>query len=212
MKLLLWRLQSAYVAVLVVEVDDESERPPSHRLCGDEGVLEGGLSAGGNHGAELESREVLDVELVILSGTNRTESERAALRRSAGSLSVLRSQSCSAKTEKCVFVPVGNGRRRPETPPRSSLSPCWWSRAGTWRCCWRGSLDRNKNVSSQQCCIQNKINQSWSVPEGRVTFSFDEQDGGVSVGGRFHLADQRFFFFIFFFFRLHTNTQKHVQD
>lgn len=64
---------SSYTAVLVVEVDDESERPPSHRLSGDEGVLEGGLSAGRNHGAQLQSGEVLDVELVILIETNRTK-------------------------------------------------------------------------------------------------------------------------------------------
>lgn len=55
-----------YAAVLVVEVDDEPERPPSHRLRGDEGVLEGGLSARGDHGTELQSGKVLDVELVIL--------------------------------------------------------------------------------------------------------------------------------------------------
>lgn len=60
-----------YTAVLVVEVDDESEWPPSHWLCGDEGVLKGGLSAGGNRGAELEGSEVLDVELVILKGSER---------------------------------------------------------------------------------------------------------------------------------------------
>lgn len=55
-----------YAAVLVVEVDDKPKRPPSHRLRGDEGVLKGGLSARGDHGAELESSKVLDVELVIL--------------------------------------------------------------------------------------------------------------------------------------------------
>lgn len=67
------RPSSPYVAVLVVEVDDKSKRPPSHRLGGDERVLEGGLFAGGNHDAELESREVLDVELVILTETDRTK-------------------------------------------------------------------------------------------------------------------------------------------
>lgn len=55
-----------HAAVLVVEVDDESEGPPPHGLSGDKGVLERGLFAGRNHGAELQSREVLDVELVIL--------------------------------------------------------------------------------------------------------------------------------------------------
>lgn len=67
---------SPYTAVLVVEVDDQPERPPSHRLCGDEGVLKGGLSARGDHGAQLEGGEVLDVELVILSGTKQKPGER----------------------------------------------------------------------------------------------------------------------------------------
>lgn len=44
------------------------------------------------------------------------------------------------------------------------------------------------------------------VDVDKVTISFDEQDGGVSVGGSFHLSDQRFFLFIFFFFRLQTQT------
>lgn len=47
----------------------------------------------------------------------------------------------------CVFVPVGNGKRRPETPQRSSRIPCWWSRAGTWRYCLQGSLERNVESS-----------------------------------------------------------------
>lgn len=61
----------AYVGVLVVEVDDQAEGPPPHGLGGDEGVLEGGLPAGGNLDAELQRREVLDVELVILKGRGR---------------------------------------------------------------------------------------------------------------------------------------------
>lgn len=39
-----------------------------------------------------------------------------------------------------------------------------------------------------------------------VTFSFDKQDGGVSVGGRLHLSNQSFFLFLFLFFRLQTQT------
>ena len=61
---LLWR--RAYIAVLVVEVDDQAEGPASHWFCGDEGVLERRLSAGLNHKAQLEGCEVLDVELEIL--------------------------------------------------------------------------------------------------------------------------------------------------
>lgn len=56
-----------YISILVVEVDDQAEGSSSHRLCGDEGVLEGGLPARRNHGAQLQSREVLDVELIILT-------------------------------------------------------------------------------------------------------------------------------------------------
>ena len=67
-----------YAAVLVVEVDDESERPPSHRLCGDEGVLEGDLAAGEDGGAELERREVLDVELIILKGSEGTRNHQTS--------------------------------------------------------------------------------------------------------------------------------------
>lgn len=62
---------SPYVAVLVVEVDDESKRPPPHGLCGDEGVLEGGLPTPGDFNAKLQRREVLDVELVILKEKHR---------------------------------------------------------------------------------------------------------------------------------------------
>lgn len=65
-----------YTAVLVVEVDDQPEWPPSHRLCRYEGVLKGGLSARGNHGAELEGGEVLDVELVILRGTKQKPGQK----------------------------------------------------------------------------------------------------------------------------------------
>lgn len=56
----------AYTVVLVVEVDNESERPPPHRLCGNKRVLKGGLTRRRNYGAELKSSEVLDVELEIL--------------------------------------------------------------------------------------------------------------------------------------------------
>lgn len=45
-----------------------------------------------------------------------------------------------------------------------------------------------------------------SQQRNTVTFSFDEEDGGVSVGGSLHLSNQRFLLFIFFFFRLHTHT------
>lgn len=38
------------------------------------------------------------------------------------------------------------------------------------------------------------------------TFSFDKQDGCVSVGGSLHLSNQRFLLFIFFFFRLDKRT------
>lgn len=114
-----------YIAVLVVEVDDESEWPPSHWLCGDERVLKGGLSAGRNHDAELESGEVLDVELVILTGTNRTKLERAAQKCFAAQIILFvaldpeKSKVVLVLQEGtlCVFfVPVGNGKRRPETP------------------------------------------------------------------------------------------------
>lgn len=64
-------------AVLVVEVDHQPERPPPHRLGGDEGVLEGGLSRRRNHGSQLESSEVLDVELVILKGSTQEEGQRS---------------------------------------------------------------------------------------------------------------------------------------
>lgn len=62
-----------HAVVLIVQVDDESKRPPPHGLGRDEGVLEGGLPAGRNHGAELQSREVLDVELIILTGRKSPE-------------------------------------------------------------------------------------------------------------------------------------------
>lgn len=65
--------KTAYIAILVVQVDDESEGPASHGLRGDEGVLEGRLSAGRNHEAQLEGCEVLDVELEILGETRTTE-------------------------------------------------------------------------------------------------------------------------------------------
>lgn len=39
----------------------------------------------------------------------------------------------------------------------------------------------------------------------RGTFSFDEQDGGVSVRRRLHLSNQSFLLFLFFFFRLQTH-------
>lgn len=58
-----------YVAVLVVEVDDQSEGSASHWFGGDEGVLERRLSAGRNQQAQLEGCEVLDVELEILGFT-----------------------------------------------------------------------------------------------------------------------------------------------
>ena len=60
------RRRHAHIAVLVVEVDDQAEGPASHWFSGDEGVLEGRLPAGLNHKAQLESCEVLDVELEIL--------------------------------------------------------------------------------------------------------------------------------------------------
>lgn len=66
-----------YTAVLVVEVDDETKRPPSHRLRRDEGVLKGGLSAWRNHSTELEGSEVLDIELIILTKTKTDKSEGA---------------------------------------------------------------------------------------------------------------------------------------
>lgn len=59
-------------AVLVVEVDDQAEGPPPHGLGGDEGVLEGGLSPRRNHSSQLESGEVLDVELVVLKGRGQS--------------------------------------------------------------------------------------------------------------------------------------------
>lgn len=61
-----------YTVVLVVEVDNESERPPPHRLCRDKRVLKGGLTCRRNYGAELKSSEVLDVELEILKGSKQT--------------------------------------------------------------------------------------------------------------------------------------------
>ncbi|MEQ2215744.1 hypothetical protein XENOCAPTIV_005331 [Xenoophorus captivus] len=92
------------------DVDDESERPASHRFCWDERVLKGCLSAGRNQGAELEGCEVLDVELVILTETNRTMLDQKVL------LSAERFG---------VFVPVGNGTKHPETPQQSSPVLCW---------------------------------------------------------------------------------------
>lgn len=75
----------AHAAVLVVQIDDEAERPASHRLCWDEGVLKGGLSAGRDGGTELQGGEVLDVELVILKDQqNRVRSGGSALLRDAG--------------------------------------------------------------------------------------------------------------------------------
>ena len=64
-----WALQQqnwTHIAVLVVEVDDQAEGASSHGLGGDEGVLEGGLALRGNHEAQLQGREVLDVELEVL--------------------------------------------------------------------------------------------------------------------------------------------------
>lgn len=60
-----------YIAVLVVEIDDEPKWSPSHWLSRDEGVLKCGLPTGRNHSAQLKSCEVLDVELVILTKTER---------------------------------------------------------------------------------------------------------------------------------------------
>lgn len=65
------RHMCTYTVVLVVEVDNESERPPSHRLCRDKRVLKCGLACRGNYGAELKSSEVLDVELEILKETKQ---------------------------------------------------------------------------------------------------------------------------------------------
>lgn len=61
-----------YIVVFVVEVNDQSEGPSSHWLGRDEGVLKGGLFAGWNHGAELQSCEVLNVELVVLDHGRQT--------------------------------------------------------------------------------------------------------------------------------------------
>lgn len=55
-----------HVAVLVVEVDDQAEGASAHGLGGDERVLEGGLALRGHHDAQLQRREVLDVELEVL--------------------------------------------------------------------------------------------------------------------------------------------------
>lgn len=63
-----------YGGVLVVEVDDKAKGTPTHGLCGDEGVLEGGLSARRHLGAQLQGREVLDVELVVLHKRKRATS------------------------------------------------------------------------------------------------------------------------------------------
>ncbi len=62
-------------------------------------------------------------------------------------------------------------------------------------------------ISSSLTTLYTRLNcHRGQKTSEKVTFSFDEQDGGVSVGGSFHLSDQRFFLFIFFFFRLDTNT------
>lgn len=95
---------SPYTAVLVVEVDDQPERPPSHWLSGDEGVLKGGLSASRDHGAQLQSGEVLDVELVILRGTKQKPGERGF------------GFDAEKPKARLFFTPGGNGKRHPETP------------------------------------------------------------------------------------------------
>lgn len=64
----------AYGGVLVVEVDDQAKGAPPHGLGRDEGVLEGGLSARRHRNAQLQGREVLDVELVVLHKRKRVTS------------------------------------------------------------------------------------------------------------------------------------------
>lgn len=69
------------------------------------------------------------------------------------------------------------------------------------------SKERNTHSSAQtrlKLVVDDRLSER---TRGGPTFSFDEQDGGVSVGGGLHLSNQRFFFFIFFFFRLDTHTQ-----
>lgn len=95
-----------YAVVLVVEVDDESKRPASHGLGRDEGVLEGGLAARRNHSAQLQRREVLDVELVVLATTQPGQITGSRLRSPGRVL-----------PGRVLSVPEGNGRRRLETPP-----------------------------------------------------------------------------------------------
>lgn len=65
----------AYSGVLVVEVDDQPKGAPPHGLGRDEGVLKGGLSARWHHGAQLQGREVLDVELVVLHKRKQVTSQ-----------------------------------------------------------------------------------------------------------------------------------------
>lgn len=69
-----WSPEWAYSGVLVVEVDDQAEGAPPHGLCGNEGVLEGGLAARRHLGPQLQRREVLDVELVVLHERKRATS------------------------------------------------------------------------------------------------------------------------------------------
>lgn len=60
----------------------------------------------------------------------------------------------------------------------------------------RHSFSLNRGYFFSYCCCQ--------VLKRLDTFSFDKQNGGVSVGRCFHFSNQSFFFFIFFFFRLQT--------
>ena len=66
------------------------------------------------------------------------------------------------------------------------------------------SAEKREGVTSLKQCLPPT--DAPGVDADGVTFSFDEQDGGVSVGGSFHLPDQRLFLFVFFFFRLQTRT------
>lgn len=177
-----WHIWS-YIVVLVVEVDNESKRPPSHRLRGDKRILKCGLTCRWNYGAKLKSSEVLDVELEILKGTKQNWDERSKI-------------SARSRNRTVSFFTWGYRKEASRDSTMKSSEPLLVKPSRNLTMLLAGksevihSFSLNHEYYFYFCC---------QFLKRLGTFSFDKQNSGVSIGWCLHFSNQSFFFIFFFF-------------